>query len=278
MSPSFSLRNQTDAWPNRDAIPVIQQHMKERMGSIVRARDGYVLFVRTPSSIHRFYRFPIPFCLLSSSCELNLVAASSSSLRSCSRSLPKTFSVRLCLHYDLIRDAPCFSLLLAWLGSAVLDALPLLFTLTRLAAFYTLAFCHSTFDPQASYGFLVVLLSPRSERALFTVSRYLDSTRVIRDDFSGGVPFIAFQPEFPYSSSSLHCLHAFSSLSRELQLDRSFIALVFDFLGWSVPVLSTLAARLEYSGLAPSWKYFPFTFTSSTSDLGPQASSPVKIA
>ena len=86
--------------------------------------------------------------------------------------------------------------------------------------------------------------------------------------FQGVYPFIAFQPEFPYSSFSLHCLHAFSSLSRELQLDRSFIALVFDFLGWSVPVLSTLAARLEYSGLALSWKCFPFTFTSSTSDLG----------
>jgi len=54
------------------------------------------------SSIHRFYRFPIPFCLLSSSYELNLVAASTLALRSCTRSLHKTFPVRLRLRYDLI--------------------------------------------------------------------------------------------------------------------------------------------------------------------------------
>jgi len=54
------------------------------------------------SSIHRFYRFPVSFYLFSPSCELNLVAASSSSLQNRTRSLPKTFPVPLRLRYDLI--------------------------------------------------------------------------------------------------------------------------------------------------------------------------------
>jgi len=68
-------------------------------------------------------------------------------------------------------------------------------------------------------------------------------------------------------------------VSYELQLDRSFIALVFDFLGWPVPFLSTPAARLEYGGLALSWNYIsssPLPLRPWTLDL--QASSLVEIA
>jgi len=61
--------------------------------------------------------------------------------------------------------APSLSPLSAWLGFSVLEASPLFFTFTRSAAFYPLAVCQATFDPQASYAFLVIVLSSRSEHA-----------------------------------------------------------------------------------------------------------------
>ena len=60
------------------------------------------------SSVQRFHRFPVPFFLLSSSCELNLVAASSSFFQSRTRSLPQTCPVRLRLGHDSIRTLPSF--------------------------------------------------------------------------------------------------------------------------------------------------------------------------
>ena len=146
------------------------------MGSIVRSRDGYVLFVLTP--------FFHP-SLLSLSCPFFFVVLE---LRAQPRRCFKFFlaephplpsqdfshSFASCVMI-FNSDAPFLSPLPAWLGFAVLEASPLHFILTRSAAFYPFTFYHSAFDPQASYTFLGALLSSRSEHALLTVSRCLDS-------------------------------------------------------------------------------------------------------
>jgi len=141
------------------------------------------------SSIHRFYRFPGPFFFVVLKLRAQPLRCFKFFLAKPHLLLPKTFPVRLHLRYGF---AASLSPSLPRLGFAVLEASPLVFFLTRSAALLHLGLFHSTFDPQVSYVFLGALLSFRSERVLLTVSRCLDSTRVIRDDFSGGVPFHRF--------------------------------------------------------------------------------------